>query len=297
MVIRLLLIFIFVGLISCKSGLKEDTTKITLLKKNLLEQPTQENRNALINEYKAIIVANPTDAVTNAQHLNQVAQFQVTNKSFSVAIQTLMDGIKEYFSAPGTADNVWSLGKIYEDNLNSPKVAGIIKKMYAQQFPNGSKAGLAQQFVSANTINIADDIAQLGSSMYNETTHRVDFKAANDFIKVCELYALLKPQDEQSPEYLHKAGETARAIRSFPKAIVLYDWIYTKYPSYEKAPQSLFLKAFTYDNDLGDKEKAKLLYQEFLKKFPNDDFADDTEFLLANIDKNDEEIIKSFGQQ
>ena len=36
----------------------------------------------------------------------------------------------------------------------------------------------------------------------------------------------------------------------------------------------------------------------FCKSYPNDDFADDTKFLLENLGKDDEEIINSFsGQQ
>lgn len=132
--------------------------------------------------------------------------------------------------------------------------------------------------------------------MYDEATHKVNFQAANDYIRICELFALLQPKNEQSPEYLHKAGETARAVRAFAKAVAIYDKIYTEYPTYEKSAQALFLKAFTYDNDLGDKATAKQLYEEFLQKFPNDDFADDTQFLLDNLGKDDEEIIKSFGE-
>ena len=137
----------------------------------------------------------------------------------------------------------------------------------------------------------------LGSKMYNEETHRLDTKTATDFIESCELFALLKPEDSKSPDYLHKAGETARAIRAFPRAIGIYDRIYEKYPKFEKAPQSLFLKAFTYDNDLQDYAKARALYTEFLEKYPNDDFADDTQFLLKNLGKTDEEIIKSFSTE
>ena len=59
----------------------------------------------------------------------------------------------------------------------------------------------------------------------------------------------------------------------------------------------MFLKAFTYDNDLKKVEEARVLYNEFLKKYPNDEFADDTKFLLENLGKDDEEIINSFGKQ
>ncbi len=294
---RTLLIFIIVSLTACQSINKEDNSKLGMLKKAVAENPSLETRKALIEEYRATIQANPMDAEKNVAYINDIAQLQIDNKAFTDAVQTLMEGIKAFFSASGTPSNVWSLASIYENNLRSPIVAGIIKKLYAQQFLDGEKNQDAQQFVQANTSSIVEDIQTLGGTMYDEKTHRVDFKAANDFIRICQLYAILKPKDSLSPDYLHKAGETARAIRAFPQAIELYDWIYAQYPDYEKASQALFLKAFTYDNDLKDKEIAKKLYEEFLQKFPNDDFADDTQFLLDNLGKDDEEIIKSFGEK
>lgn len=297
--LRLFFIILFFGVVACQSNstTKDDTSKLALSKKAYATTPSQENRIALIGAYKDTLTANPSNAVVNGQFINELAQLQVENKAFADATQSLMAGIKDYFGTSSTADNVWSLGQVYENHIKSPKVAGVIKKIYAKQFSNGANIAIAQKFAQTDTTSITNDIAALGSSMYNEKTHRVDFKAANDFIKVCELYALLKPEDAQSPEYLHKAGETARAIRSFPAAVALYDWICVKYPNYEKAPQALFLKAFTYDNDLADKAKAKSLYQDFLKRYPEDDFADDTKFLLENIDKDDEAIIKGFGEK
>ena len=208
-----------------------------------------------------------------------------------------MQGIQDYPKAADVAEKVWTIGNIYEQFIQRPNIANIVKKLYVQRFPGGSNIEEAKQAAMASNSTIAEDIVTLGGSMYDEATHKVDFQAANDYIRMCELFALLKPQDGLSPDYLHKAGETARAIRSFPKAVDIYDRIYTKYPTYEKAAQALFLKAFTYDNDLGDKATAKGLYEEFLQKFPNDDFADDTQFLLANLGKDDEEIIKSFSEK
>ena len=51
-------------------------------------------------------------------------------------------------------------------------------------------------------------------------------------LKGLELYALILPNDPMSGDYLHKAGETARSIRSFDKALGFYDWITTKYPDH-----------------------------------------------------------------
>lgn len=294
MELRLLIIFLFFGLFACKSDTAGDSSEIGALKKAFSTSPTKENGDALITAYQAAIKTNP-NASTNSTLFSEMAKLQVGNKAAVQGLQTLMQGISDYPTAEGTADNVWMLSTIYDQHLNSPAVASIIKKIYAAVYPNGTQASTAKQHLASSPSSLAADISTLGSSMYDETTHKVDFQAANDYIRICELYALLQPKDSQSPEYLHKAGETARAIREFPKAVAIYDWIYTQYPNYEKAAQALFLKAFTYDNDLEDKAKAKALYEEFLEKFPNDDFADDTQFLLSNLGKNDEEIIKGFN--
>lgn len=295
MELRLLIIFLFFGLFACKSDIFEDSSKIGQLKKALIASPTKENRDLLITAYQDAVKAKPND-LSNSALFSEMAKLHVDNKASVMGLQTLMQGISDYPTADGVADNVWMLSSIYEQNIQSPSVAAIIKKLYLQVFPNGTHAPTAKQTLASSPNSIPDDISALGSSMYDETTHKVDFQAANDYIRVCELFALLQPENTQSPEYLHKAGETARAVRSFPKAVAIYDWIYTQYPNYEKAAQALFLKAFTYDNDLNDKATAKTLYEEFLKKFPEDDFADDTQFLLSNLGKDDEEIIKGFNE-
>ncbi len=292
---RLLIILLFFGLFACKSGTIEDSSKIGTLKKALADSPTKENRDLLITAYQDAIKANPNDGATNSPLFSEMAKLHVENKAAVNGVQTLMQGISDYPTAKGVADNVWMLSTIYEQNIQSPTVAAIIKKLYLQVFPNGNQAAAAKQALASNSNSLVEDITALGSSMYDETTHKVDFQAANDYIRICELYALLQPKNAQSPEYLHKAGETARAVRAFPKAVAIYDLIYTQYPNYEKAAQALFLKAFTYDNDLNDKATAKRLYEEFLSKYPNDDFADDTQFLLSNLGKDDEEIIKGFN--
>ncbi|MCB0680023.1 MAG: tetratricopeptide repeat protein, partial [Saprospiraceae bacterium] len=140
-------------------------------------------------------------------------------------------------------------------------------------------------------------IDSLRSRLYNDQTNRIDYEVANDFIGVCEIYGLLLPADQHTPDYLHEAAKTAGYIRSFPKALELYEWLYEKYPTHEKAAQALFMMGFTYDNEIKDIDKAKELYEAFIEKYPDNDFADDARFLLENLGKSDEEIISSFGNE
>ncbi len=270
-------------------------TKLANLEQAVAEKPTAEAIQQLLGLYQSELQSTEKDAASKAQTIGKLAQLQLKNNQVPEAIQTLKTGIGDYYAAPATANNLWSLGQIFSDRLKSSSVASTVNKLYVQLFPTGAHAQAAKQAMAQDATTISAHLDSLGSKMYNEQTHRLDTKAAGDFIESCELFALLQPEDPKSPDYLHKAGETARAIRAFPRAIGIYDRIYAKYPKFEKAPQALFLKAFTYDNDLKDYAKARALYTEFLEKFPNDDFADDTQFLLKNLGKSDEEIIQSFG--
>jgi TolA-binding protein len=72
----------------------------------------------------------------------------------------------------------------------------------------------------------------------------------------------------------------------------LYDWIIQYYPKSDKTASVLFLKGFILDSELSRKEEAKKVYNNFLEKYPGDSLANDVKFLLDNLGKSDQEIIK-----
>jgi len=51
------------------------------------------------------------------------------------------------------------------------------------------------------------------------------------------------------------------------------------------------------DNQLGRKGEAKSLYEDFLAQYPKHHFADDAQFQLANLGKNDAQIIEEFNKK
>ncbi|MBK7870422.1 MAG: tetratricopeptide repeat protein [Saprospiraceae bacterium] len=86
----------------------------------------------------------------------------------------------------------------------------------------------------------------------------------------------------------------AGAIRDYEKALAFLAKINTDYPDYKRAPQALFMRAFTLDAELKRYNEAKVLYQEFLKKYPNDELAESAQFSLKNLGKSEEEIVQGF---
>lgn len=117
---------------------------------------------------------------------------------------------------------------------------------------------------------------------------------AKAVITAYNAFAEKHADDAKTPEYLFKAAEVHRSLKQFPQAIDIYKKICDKYTSYEKAPHSLFLLGFSYENDVKNIDEAKKVYTEFLEKHPKHELADDVQFSLSNIGKSPEDIIKEF---
>jgi TolA-binding protein len=122
----------------------------------------------------------------------------------------------------------------------------------------------------------------------------VNFPLANDYVISIEEFSRVAPRHPQTPDLLLKAAEMARGIKTYQKAIELFDRLISNYPGHPKGPQALFMKAFTLDDGLQDIEAARSAYMLFLEKYPNDDFADDARFSLDNLGKDINELIDQF---
>ncbi len=105
------------------------------------------------------------------------------------------------------------------------------------------------------------------------------------------------PSDKEAPDFLFKAADIAMNMSRPQQAITLFQRIIKEYPDYKKLPQCLFLQGYVYENNLGDLQKAREIYQEFLKKYPDDEFADDAEVSIKNLGKTPEQLIKEFEEK
>lgn len=124
----------------------------------------------------------------------------------------------------------------------------------------------------------------------------VEANFVDELIESYESFANNFPGDSLAPDYLFKAGDVAMNTNRSNKAIMLYDRIINEYSDYRKVPEALFLKGYVYENNLGRLDKAKAIYEEFLVKYPDNDFADDAEVSLKYLGKSPEELIEIFQQ-
>ena len=195
---------------------------------------------------------------------------------------------------PGRADQADKLAEAITimEKLNEPELSQIAYKSFVSRFPNDNRTADLQGKISAKDITVDSTLRYIGMNMFNDSSFRLNEPMAMLYIEACELVASANPALPNAPEYLHLAAETARTLRDIPRAIDIYNWIIEVYPDHNRAATSLFLKAFTYDNDLKDFEKAGKYYNEFLTKYPNNEFAESAKFLLEHLGKSEEELKK-----
>ena len=143
----------------------------------------------------------------------------------------------------------------------------------------------------------AKAVADAEAALYSQNPEEqivFNQKKAKTVIDAYHTYADNFGDDAKTPEYLFKAAEVHRSLKEFGKAVEIYTRIFEKYPNYPKAPQSLFLLGFSYENDVKNIEEAKKVYSQFLEKYPTHELADDVQFSMSNLGKSPEEIIKEF---
>lgn len=155
-------------------------------------------------------------------------------------------------------------------------------------------------FASCSTSSPRDDarkeITELEETLFSDETRMIDRERATQLIDLYIAYADEFKDDQGAPMMLFKAGDMSMNMNKPRQAIQLFDRIMTEYPEFEKAPQCLFLKAFIYENDLKDLVAARRFYEEFLLKYPDDEFADDAVICIRNLGKSPEELIREFEE-
>lgn len=296
------LFLIAISVWACASDSTTSTTTSTDTASPTIEQleaalekdNSEASAKALITAYNKYIAEHPEDIENNARYAYRAGTVFFRMNRFIAATQQLEKGIKNYYSASITPQAADLLGSIYNDHMGDAISANTVWQSMAASFPNYEGIDKITEKIKDKDNDLVASITEMGRQMYENNTGRIDYQKGAKFINNCEVYAALQPNTEAAPSMLYKAAEAAKTLKMYEKATTNYNWIYTKYPEFEKYPQALFMYAFTLDSDMKKIDEARALYQEFIEKFPDNDFADDAQFLIDNLGKTEEEIINNF---
>ncbi|MCB0566367.1 MAG: tetratricopeptide repeat protein [Phaeodactylibacter sp.] len=293
----LLLCFVIFGLMACQSEQEKAQAQVTELEKQFEDDPRTEKAQEVLEAYQNYIAQFPKDAEATPRYLYRAAALQYRMNRFSAATAFLTQAIKDYYSSSNTPKAAVFLGDIYQEKLGNEENALTVYQSLIRAFPESEETEATHEKLPEGLVGVEARIENMGAQMFDDSTGRIEYRIANNFIHSTELYALLLPKSDDTPDMLYKGAEIARTIRSFDKALELYAQITEMYPESSRAPQALFMRAFTLDSDLKQFDQAKALYEQFIADYPNDDFVDDAQILLENLGKDDEEIIRSFTEK
>lgn len=290
-----------IALLSCKPKEEAKTLEqqIESLEASFNESPSSEGANELLVKYAEFTKANPNDDQMNSRILRRTARVYETAKEYVNAASTLVLALKKYYGSLETEANIATLIRYYE-NLENLEAAKTTMNGYLMAFPNGSKAESYREALGDDLIALPDQLQALALQIVNpqEGSQGLNVDAVNKYIGVAEIFALTNhAKDTLTSDFLFKAGKLATTIGNQEKAIECFQWIYSVLPDSKEAPSAKFTHAFTLDNQMGKKEEAKVLYEEFLQQYPDHHFADDTQFQLNNLGKGDAEILEELKKR
>lgn len=138
-----------------------------------------------------------------------------------------------------------------------------------------------------------EKIAILEKELMSATT-KIDSTKAQQLIDLYVNYSDQFKTDSISAVYLLKAADISMNIIKPSQSISLLEKILINYPKFSKIPDCLFLKAFIYENQIKDLDKAKETYNEFLLKYPNHELAASAKAAVDNLGIPLEDLIKRF---
>lgn len=275
-------------LLSCKPA---TNSEIDLLFKAFEKQPNEVAAQNLVQKIEAQIAANPANIDENAALRQRLATVFFDKGPSEEVVRQLKLAIKDFPSAASTADNILLLSKFYRTKLGQQTLGNLIDKCFITAFPQHPESKIINARVPADFPAPSEKVREISKQIFNDSTQQFNNEIASAFVDACEIHALILNKDSLSAEYLIDAATVARNLNQVPRVLDIFKWIYTIFPNHPKAADAMFLEGFTLDSDMKELEKARTAYQNFLSRYPNDEFSDDAKVLLQNLGKSDEEIL------
>ncbi|MEE9371731.1 MAG: tetratricopeptide repeat protein [Saprospiraceae bacterium] len=294
---RYLFILLPILILACTPNVPKEEKELHKLATAYDLQPNTERAAAYLEKATEYIGANKENIELVMPILKKAANIAKVAGMHGKASGFLMAQVKESKNEVDIKNNLIDLGGILK-KLNKSHASDIIFKGLLERYPNDEK-------VTALNIELSADIASaegylnylFDQVLVNPDEYGINRQNALKYVDGTEAFALVLPNNKSTPDFLYKAAEVARSLRTMPKAMNLYDWILKKYPDHKKGPTTLFIKGFLLEQEFDQMEEAKKIYEQFLTQYPEHEMASSAKFLLNNMGKSDEEILKEIEEK
>lgn len=277
---------------SCDNTAKQiELTGIDKLFKDYELQPTEERAKVLLDSLDGFIAEKIEDKSFVKPYLEKGIDISIAHGNLSRTPGYLLPLLRNYPNLDNRKKHLLSLGDVMY-TLRKRHASNIIYKNLRRDYPNDNDVVSKSQLIDSLAQSQPDYLEYLFEQMkLNPDQLGINRNASLTYVDAVEAHVLSSPKDTLNPTYLFQASAVAKSLRTLPKAMTLYDWIIQDYPNHDKGALSLFLKAFTLEQDYKRFDESKVLYQDFLAKYPNHRMAEGAKFLLENLGKSVEESV------
>ena len=135
-------------------------------------------------------------------------------------------------------------------------------------------------------------IEKLHEDAMNASTNEEAKNASLELFTNCTTFVETFPRDPHCADFMFMAAKAANGLQKYEESLVLLDRMTRVYGNYDNLIEVYFLYAFTLDEDLNDKERAKEAYTKLMNKFPGEPLSKQAAVLIDQLYLSDEELIK-----
>lgn len=118
----------------------------------------------------------------------------------------------------------------------------------------------------------------------------------DELVTLYEQYAGEFPDDTLSADYLFRAGQLCVSSGRYEMAITIYGKV-LRYMNYRNVAAAQFMQGFVADNHLRDTTRARMYYEKFLLRYPQNPLSNDVRLLLEQMSSSPEQLIQLFEKR
>ena len=287
----------FLGLItllsvSCQTEAKQTISPVDRLYQEYELQPNAERAEVYLDSLESFLRANIDNEELIQPHLEKGVKLSMAQGMLSRTSNYILPLLRLYPNLNDRKGYLSKLGDIMY-TLRKRHASSIVYSELLKAYPNDPELKKKESLLDSLS-KVHDNYVKylFDQILVNPDELGVNKAASLKYVDAVEALALVSPNDTLVPGNLYTAAEVARSMRTFPKAMSLYDWLIDTYPKHDKTPNALFIKGFILEQDYNRPEEAKELYTRFVTEFPDHDMVESAKFLLKNLGKSDKEILQ-----
>lgn len=140
-------------------------------------------------------------------------------------------------------------------------------------------------------------IAQLESTLFEGGATDVSGTVRKELLKAYGEFANACNGEPETPEMLFRRADLLRSVGAFEEAMTQLRDVHDHFPQYPHRARCAFLVGFIAESELGDREQARLTYQQVVDVHPESEEAEWARMSLEQLDLRGEELLRTFRHE